>query len=165
MQIRIITAVVLSLLFSECKKKYPEDPKRTFKSPDKRLRGIWRLQDYYYNDRSVLQQFMGLTLNNFPNDNVLFGYGPESSDEKTLSLDIKYTIRYEDNASFNNKQYLVIGPATDTAFNKAFVSPFHYNRSGIANWEIKKLFDSDLIISLPTDSGSYRIIFKKIAKR
>ncbi len=165
----LITALLFCLpfIFSHCKKQkqYVEDPKKTTKTPHERLLGGWELISYTLNDISIAD-----TMSKIAGCNLL------KSTETRLSYYDNYdrielvmlacTLECGDENSFDNV-YITLGSCSSAdikaqKFHKLFVTPFHYTPTITrAKWEITKLYEADLSLRLRTDTGEYKMMFKK----
>lgn len=162
---KLLTYALLFLLpLAACKKeyRYPEDPKKSRKSPNERLKGTWHITEYTLNGASVkdtLSKVVGADISQY----TLYY---RKTDEGEWLLDIngnfggKGGYLFADDA-FADFHYLVFRPYYKP-FSEVFVTPFkRLSNSTAAKWVVTKLYDEDLHIQLVTDTGEYRITFIK----
>lgn len=146
--------VILFLLLFSCKKqhRYPEDPKGTNQTPKSRLIGVWQIYEYTLNGNSILDPA------NFGYD--ITNYMIKSSYDGTTK---KYS--YTLINPFENESYLTFGPFSNTAncsYIKSFITPLKcINTSKTTDWCITKLYKDDLHLILQTDTGEFKLFFKK----
>ena len=145
------------ILVAGCKKqhRYPDDPKSTFDKPKTRLIGAWQLNDYIFNGNSILNTY------NFGYDITSFMIKDDYDGTSK-----KYT--YSLINPFENDEYISFGPFSNSAncsYIKTFLTPLKCSGGGqITNWTITKLYDKDLHLKLQTDTGEFKMFFKKIHK-
>lgn len=142
--------IVLLLAILSCKKqhRYPEDPKRTFDSPKTRLVGIWNIYEYTLNGNSIL-------------DPANFGGA-----DITTYFRIQYRKDYTELIQpFDNESFLTFGPFQNVSncnYIKIFITPLKCtNTSTAADWTITKLYNGDLHLIHQTDTGEFKLFFKK----
>lgn len=151
-----------------CKKqhRYPEDPKSTFDPPKTRLSGNWKLDDFTLNGTSIVND-----LNNIPNApinirDVTLNYFFNSDDKN----DKHWAFRVYNFSTRNNFDdvSITIGPYNSTQnqiIDKWFITPFKFTGTpAVANWVVTKLYKSDLHLVLQTDTGEFKMFFKKTSK-
>jgi hypothetical protein len=163
-----IIVFIFCLLFISCKKKYEEDPKKTTKSPEKRLVGSWKLTDYTFNGSSIVNQLNALD-SSYKIENVTFNFSKTKDEDKKWNLAITADSKelYMDYAALVNDKYiLVTAYGIDAIITvKWFSTPFRYNKPlSDTYWIITKLYKNDLHLKLSTDSGDYKIFLNKIGK-
>lgn len=138
-----------------CKKqhRYPEDPKASTQTPKQRLIGVWQISEYTLNGNSILNpiNFGGFDITTYQ---LKWIY---NSDDKKYYTDLIN--------EFNDETYLNFGPfqsSGDCSLVKCFITPLKCtNTLQTTNWEIKKLYGSDLHLTLQTDTGEFKLFFKK----
>ncbi|MBL7912400.1 MAG: hypothetical protein JNJ41_15170 [Bacteroidia bacterium] len=145
-----IFLTIIMLCFSACKKahKYSEDPKKTRDSPKQRLLGIWNIYEYTLNGNSILNPA------NFGGNDVTSYFRLQYRNDYTELIE-----------PFEDEAYLTFGPFSNSAncgYIMCFITPLKCtNTSQKTNWCITKLYDNDLNLTLKTDTGEFKIFFKK----
>jgi hypothetical protein len=150
----LIIVLLLAILSCKKHKRYPENPKTLFAgSPKSRLVGVWQINEYTLNGNSILDQA------NFGAD--ITNYMIISSYDGTTK---KYS--YSLINSFDDESHLTFGPFSNTAncsYIKCFITPLKCtNTSKTTDWTITKLYGNDLHLILQTDTGEFKIFYKKI---
>ena len=162
--------VFLCCFFSDCKKKFEEDPKKTTKSPTKRLLGTWFLADYTLNDESILEKMNAQFGNRFDIQNVALTFKKETNSYVLHLTEDKIPIFMLDNSFRDDFIFLGrIGPSQgviDTVVMKWFILPFKYvpysdPRGERSRWEITKLFGNELNLRLRNDTGEFKMHWRK----
>lgn len=152
-----------------CKKKYPEDPKKTCESPASRIDGSWKLIYYYFNNVSIYSTLNSISNGSTNLDNCWFRF-QRNEETKDFNLQIS-GLYYDHRVDFPNQEYILIDNSQKSVYSKSdslfsywFISPFHYNPKGKASWRITKLYKNNLNLVLKTDSGDYKMYFDKVEK-
>lgn len=157
--------LILLLIFS-CKKdqyRYPEDGGKSTLTPNDRLGGgWWKLDDYTFNGNSIVAKLNSPTNNKYNIKSIQFSYGYLQDSKNWHLLLTGGTYLYQDdNKAFSDFHYLVFGSCSDTIFNKWLISPFHFLQNTATSWSVTELYNKDLHLILSTDSGEYKIFWKK----
>ncbi|MBI2721553.1 MAG: hypothetical protein HYX39_05210 [Bacteroidetes bacterium] len=154
----------LALTFSNCKKekRFPEDPKKSRKTPQSRFSGKWIISAYTFNGNDIRFDLNKLS-NKYRIDDVYFTY--EYNDfyrrwDFSLRTD-NYGFFYS-TEGFKDNTYIYLSGSNDTIANKWFYTPFKYIKGSSVYWTITKLYDKDCNLILDTDSGQYKMFLNKI---
>jgi hypothetical protein len=167
--ILLISIVIFSTWSCKKQHRYPEDPKKSRKTPLERLHGSWKIEEYTFKGSSIVSQ-LDLLKQDAHVKNVQFYFYVEYHQE-TFSINSGAFPGYHTFNALIDETYLrigpynefmTVGPANEKVFTGWFVTPFRYTQNGQTKWTITKLFESDLNIILPTDSGEYKIFLRKI---
>ncbi|MBK9286053.1 MAG: hypothetical protein IPM51_17290 [Sphingobacteriaceae bacterium] len=165
MSCRLIILIVLILfLGSSCKKqtKYEEDPKKSRTSPKLRLKGTWGLEDYTFNCNSIIPHLNLLSTKYNINETTLqFSESYNNRWSTSISSNNKSLYSYHDIFSDDYTFFIQYSGTNDSICCKWFITPFRYVRYVDSYWRITKLYDKDLNIVLDTDTGQFKIFFKK----
>jgi hypothetical protein len=162
------------LAFSQCKKehRYPDDPKKSKKTPQERLTGSWQISEYTLNGTSIID-----TLNKLHEydirEEIYMQYAYNKEDMRwEFSIGTPFVnvngYAYQSNNAFDDYQHLQLGafyaqPGTpEHLFNLTFVTPFRLERNAIARWDVEKLYGDEFWIKLPTDTGLFKLRFHKV---
>ncbi len=169
--IKYITVLIILLAFSQCKKehRYPDDPKKSKKTPQERLTGSWQISEYTLNGTSIID-----TLNSLHGydirEQLFIQYG-YNKDDRFWIFDVKAIDKYyySSKTAFNDYNYLELGPyvpypnTLQFLFNMTFITPFHVDSSAISRWNIIKLYDNEFQIKLHFNTDLFIISLHKIA--
>ncbi len=158
----------LPFVFSHCKKQmqYIEDPKKTTKTPHDRLMGSWELISYTLNDKSIADTLSKIVGCDILNSNAKARLTYQDYHDRLEVVLGTCGLECGNTNSFDNV-YITLGPYSSAdfkaqKFHKLFITPFNYKPSiTVAKWEITKLYEADLSIRLLTDTGEFKMIFKK----
>jgi len=168
--VKFIPLLLLLLAFSQCKKehRYPDDPKKSRKTPNERLKGWWYIEEYTLDGVSIIDTMNKVCGCDLRNDVVLTYNMLEDSDHKKFwILGIKYPKYFgmESKTAFSDYHHIELGPAERNngleLFYKLFITPFRVEYGAIARWEVTKLFESELHIQLRSNLGIYKLKYLK----
>ena len=134
---------------TNCKKKYPEDPKKTTKTPEKRLTGRWVISEYTLNANSIVDTLSSLCKSRI----TLYHFDYLEGD---LQISGNFGI-YNGFDSFKDENLIRLDPWENELFNMVYITPFKYVKGSSAKWSVTKLYDNDLHLKMITDTGEYKI--------
>ena len=159
-----IIFISLLLVFA-CKKQkqYPEDPKKTSQTPHDRLSGNWQLVDYTLNGTSVVDELNLLSKNKFNIKETELGFNKGVYGGMQFTLD-GANFRYQPSTqepTFIDDSFILLKFYSDTLFNNWFITPFKNQKVTSVNWIVTELYRNDLHLVLKTDTGEYKIFWKK----
>jgi len=144
-------------LLSKKQIKYEEDPKQTNLSPALRLSGSWVLEDYTFNGNSILELLR--SKKNKQLGNVIGLDYFEGSKDKVDPESKRFLPFLDTHVEISQEEFNV--SVTDSVSNYWFTQPFHYKPIKNTIWRVTKLYQNDFNIILTTDSGTYKMFFKK----
>jgi hypothetical protein len=156
-------AILLSfcfILLISCGKKqikYEEDPKQTRLTPAMRLAGGWTLEDYTFNGNSILE-LLKSKKNKPPINVIVLDYSEESKDKRNPESK-RFLPFWDTHLEISEHAFNV--SVTDSVSNYWFTQPFHYKPIKNAVWKVTKLYQNDFNVILTTDTGTYKMFFKK----
>jgi hypothetical protein len=177
--------IITILSFFSCKKeyRYPDDPDKSKKSPNERLKGSWQIADYTLNDVPIVEPLNAIMLKelsqrdtvNKPTsydlrENIWLTYnladGSSRNDDPVWVCSIKgiRLFNCESKEAFSDYHYLKIGdcgPYDRELLSILLITPFKKNDKTISNWKVDKLYGSEFNLSLQTDTGTYRLFFNR----
>lgn len=145
----IIIFVFTLIGTTNCKKKYPEDPKKTTKAPENRLTGAWNIVDYTLNGSSILDTLSSICKFRI----TLYDFDYLEGD---LQISGNFGI-YNGYNSFSDNNFIRLDPWDSELFNKVYITPFKYVKGSSAKWSVTKLYENDLHLKMITDTGEYKI--------
>jgi hypothetical protein len=161
---KYITVLIILLAFSQCKKehRYPDDPKKSRKTPNERLKGSWYIEEYTEDGVSVLDS-MNKICNCDLKIDVIVTYGSiKDNDNKefwTFFIGGKY-FGYQSRQAFQDYHYLEIGPYDGVrieVFSKLFITPFYFYPNAIARWNVTKLYKDEFCLELKSNMRAFRL--------
>jgi hypothetical protein len=177
--------IIIILNFFSCKKeyRYPDDPEKSKKTPNERLKGSWQIVDYTLNGAPIVDPLNKIAIKelrltdtlNTPvsfdlREDVWLVYnlieGSSRDDEQDWSCGI-YSVRHfscESKEAFADFHYLRIGDCdlfSKPLLRMLLITPFKKNNNTVSDWKVDKLYGSELNLSLQTDTGTYRLFFNK----
>jgi len=149
----LLIAVGLLFTFNDCKKKYPEDGKRSWKQPQKRLlKKTWTLKEYWIGGEdstyTIYTSTSGSNTISWTYYDLTMKF---STDVNELTGEKKVVVKSTSNVGFNSPSYW----AWDSDQNKIKIVANFYAYSGwgfrLFNtnddiWTIRKLTDKEFIL-------------------
>jgi hypothetical protein len=170
-KIKIVCLVLASALltFANCKKKktqyqYPEDPKATTLTPKERLHGLWQVSDYTLNGNSIISKLDTFYNSQYRIEDVIFNYDQNSNSKKwILTITSEVMSHTYENAFEEPDQILIDNDNYCCKFllTKWFITPFKYVPNASTKWTITKLYNKELNLITKTDTGEFKMFFKK----
>lgn len=157
--------MVTTIGLLSCKKelKYPEDSKKTSRSPEERLEGKWNIIEYTFNGNSIYNKLNGAARGNFNLNNVVLHFETKKGDNYDQGVDEMLPIGNDNCFNISETSFKFYAEkGADSLFGYWFVTPFRYSKTGRGNWTVTKLYGTDFKIILPTDSGEYKIHWSRI---
>jgi hypothetical protein len=164
------------LLFSSCliiflacgkekQHRYPEDPNDTKQSAIERLMANWQVKAYTLNGKDIIPDLEKIYNEKHKVTSVLFRFYQEEETSGPLTLHITGAgIGEILPSAFTNPDKIRIWNDTkypDFTLTKWFLTPFKYKANAEATWTITKLYGADLNMVQQTDTGEYKVFFKK----
>lgn len=165
----ILTIIIVSLFACKKEQRYAEDPKNSYKTPQERLSGSWKLSGYTFNDQDIIDSLNKKAFGVFNLNGAAFGYmhitknDPDYADGDKL---IMYASKIPQYRVFDDGTYFKLTCDTitkqDSLFSYWFVNPMQDTIfNSVANWEVTELYKNDFHVVLSTDSGQFKMTFKK----
>ena len=150
-----IILFVTTIVFSGCK-KYKEGPLISFRSVSTRLIGVWQVTEYISNGVDSLQYYndscgANLYISNFEDYNNRFNMFFDQYSKKDFHSIIILS---------DNRKELYVSSFIDD-FGKYFNGPFSPNTE--SNWNILKLTNKELKVTVDINNKNYRMSLKKIS--
>lgn len=170
MTMKFILPLLFLLAFSQCKKehRYPDDPKKSRKTPNERLNGSWYIEEYTLDGISILDSMNNICNCDLKID-VILTYGKIKDYANNTEFWSFYIgtnhFGYQSRQAFQDYHYLEIGPYDGNQieiFSKLFLTPFYYEPNAIVRWNVTKLYKNEFSIELKNSSGVFSLRFSKM---
>jgi hypothetical protein len=151
---RIVFALLMLVLFFNCKKTFEDGPLISLRSPLKRILGSWEVSKISENGQDVTTQYKTDSLY------ALVHFYTNEGNGFHFILQQEYVGAFE-----IDENMLVISHAKSINYNGSYFPlyfpPFVLNSDTISTWEIKTLKFKELLIEGSIDNNKYKIALHK----
>jgi hypothetical protein len=154
-------SMMMMFVVSSCS-KYEDGPWLSFKSPEKRLLGLWEITELKidevdkisaYREDSVYVKFSIIEYDNMFINIVKDGTSGAQLSSSILTLEDK-----EKAMQFELKRFVAYEDYTDPIYN--LIPPLEF----LNQWKIIKLFSKEFIIEIEDNGIKYRLTFERLEK-
>ncbi len=142
--------------------KYEEGPLISFKSPEKRLLGLWEITEMRVDEIDLISAYredsVYVKFSIVEYDDVYINIVKESSGGSQLSTSV---LKFEDNKKkmlFGLKRFAAYEQYTAPLYD--LVPPLEFNNA----WSIIKLFSKEFVIELQDGDIQYHLKFERLEK-